>query len=181
MADPVTVDVYVELSLNKQRKLDFRLHGGHLLEGDQLVFRNSGHPGFIVNFRLLDPHGTGFVFPHDHKAALSSARIRSPDDECPKKGQWGIFKSVDVKDSNRTLVVRNINNEVALFGFTLWVTDNPNSIDRLEPLDPVGSNQNGPSSRSSLSLSTAAVIGAAAGAASALALIFALDAIGVIG
>lgn len=107
----------------------------------EIVFENHRRDGFIINFNLQDPHGTGYLFPNDLKEALYSAAGRG----CPtNKGQWPQFEARSVTNGNRTLEVRNRNQGKQVFGYTLRVTKTGGApyLD----LDPGGENQNGGSS-----------------------------------
>lgn len=115
----------------------------------ELIFINKGHPGFWISYELDDSFGK-LVFPNDEQQALCSAVMEDEDDRCPDEGIWNEFSPHKVKDRNRTLVVRNINGKLPAgkrevrFGYTLYVTENPNGDGDWVELDPIGSNQNGP-------------------------------------
>ena len=62
----------------------------------------------------------------------------------PRKGRPGRMVPRKVKDSNKTLRVRNFNKQVSKFRFTLFVTKTPNAPNpQFLPLDPGGDNMNG--------------------------------------
>lgn len=151
MADPKTVKVGVKYKPGYDPNFEFvsALKKGN---SNELVFRNEGHPGFWVEYDL-DPESFGdLVFPNDETQALSVAVLHQDSDRCPDVGAWDEFKPHKVKNSNRTLVVRNINGKLppgkteVQFGYALFVTDNPNGDGTFHKLDPIGTNQNGPSS-----------------------------------
>jgi hypothetical protein len=169
MSDPneMTITVYYQPTKKPPFRFDTGLPKG---PKGQLVFRNGGHPGFWLYYKL-DPESFGdLVFPNDEQQALCSAVIENDGDECPDSGIWQQFYPHKVKDSNRTLVVRNINGKLphgkteVLFGYTLYVTENPNGDGDFIALDPIGSNQNGSTGISLKSVAVAAVAAAAVGA-----------------
>lgn len=116
--------------------------------GGEIIFKNDGHPGFFVNYTLDDSWGD-YVFPNDTDQALCSAVIEDGENSCPSEGVWPEFYAHKVKDNNRTLVVRNINGKLpqgkdeVRFGYTLYITENPNGDGDFLELDPIGANQNG--------------------------------------
>lgn len=150
MTDPKTVQVGVFYKPGEDPNFAFvsDLKKGN---SNELVFKNDGHPGFWVEYNL-DPKSFGdLVFPNDETQALSCAVLHNPNDKCPDTGTWDEFKPHKVKNSNRTLVVRNINGKLppgkteVQFGYALFVTDNANGSGDFHKLDPIGNNQNGPS------------------------------------
>jgi hypothetical protein len=133
-----------------------------ILKAGILTFKNENHPGFVISFNLENADDTGYYFPDDANKALAAAKIVNNTNVCPVQGQkWPEFTPFQVKNSNKTLVVNNFNNDSADFAFTLFVTQKPHdSNPQFLPLDPVGSNQNGPrGGRSPSSRSIALVIG----------------------
>ena len=140
--------------------------------GGELIFKNDNFPGFELSY-TLDPESFGnLVFPNDPNQALASAVIENGANECPTSGIWDGFKPVPNKSTNQTLVVRNPNGKLPpgqdqiLFGYTLFVTADPNGDPaNFIPLDPIGSNQNGSSRQAFNSWTLAVVAIAAVGAA----------------
>lgn len=127
-----------------------------------ITFANNGRPGFVIDYHLVNPPN-GYVFPDNpipnHLAEALWSAVGS--DGCPSvAGQWPSFTARNVKDNGLTLVVRNLNDCIAQFGYVLRVT-NDNGASYL-PLDPGGFNQNG-EEEMQMSLLTAGLIGAAAG------------------
>lgn len=167
-----TITVYYQPTEIPPFRFDTTLRRG---QSGELVFQNDGHPGFWLYYKL-DPVSFGdLVFPNDEQQALCSAVIVNDGDECPRSGIWQQFYPHKVQDSNRTLVVRNINGKLphgkseVRFGYTLYVTENPNGDGDFVELDPIGSNQNGATGVSTKSVAVAAavilVVGAVAYAA----------------
>lgn len=148
MSDPK--DTYVTLSFRPGEDPPFLLQSNDLPTGrdGELIFKNDGHPGFWVNYKLDESFGD-YVFPNDKDQALCSAVIADGQNSCPDEGVWSEFYPHKVKDGNRTLVVRNINGKLpkgkdeVRFGYTLYVTENRNGDGDFLGLDPIGSNQNG--------------------------------------
>lgn len=114
-----------------------------------LIFENDEHPGFDIHFELQgDTHG--YFFPHDNdkkKAVWSQFGT-----DCPTgpQGVWDVFKPVRTVHSPcnppeiRTLIVHNRNaNADGDFMYNLRVV---NGAGDWLPLDPGGTNTNGPSS-----------------------------------
>jgi hypothetical protein len=180
MNDPVEVDIKV--ILHPESDPPFHLDCGNALpqgpEANFFIFKNNGHPGFVLNYILEDPTNTYF-FPDDTDEALYSAKGRG----CPTlKRQWGQFKADKHRSNNNVLVVRNMNGKghEGEFGYRLRVTTRPHDDDAdYLDLDPGGRNDNGPTSRSNVSLLTAAVIGVATGVASAVATAAVLEQLGL--
>lgn len=151
MSDPK--DVYVTISYCPGERPPFLLHSD-LPRGaaGEFIFRNDGHPGFWVHYTLDESFGD-YVFPNDVEQALCSAVMEGDDNSCPQEGVWNEFYPHKVKDENRTLVVRNINGRLpkgkdeVRFGYTLYVTENRNGDGDFLELDPIGSNQNGNTSK----------------------------------
>lgn len=129
-------------------------------------FENDGADGFLLNYTL---HGNalGYRFPDDTDEALYSAEGTG----CPRcEGQWDQFEAKAVTSGNKTLVVRNHNERVAEFGYTLRVKKilADGEIKWLD-LDPGGLNKNG--STSSTSVTQVFAVAAGAAAATVLAVI----------
>lgn len=129
---------------------------------NELTFANNGNPGFLIDYELQEPTN-GFRFPENSipnnlKEALYSAKGAG----CPTtEGQWEQFTAQTVKQQGKVLTVRNLNDEVAEFGYTLRITNDGGAT--YTPLDPGGFNQNGPSAASRASYVAVAVAGAVAG------------------
>jgi hypothetical protein len=108
-------------------------------EGGKLVFHNRGRHGFFVRFQLHDETGEGWKFPRQAEHALRS----SYGPGCPpaSAGQWPQFTAHHSEANGTRLVVRNLNETVAEFGYTLRITKDGGETFR--DLDPGGDNQNG--------------------------------------
>jgi hypothetical protein len=140
---PVEVKVFVYPGQEKPYVLEA---ANSILKAGVLTFKNNNHPGFRVSFTLANAEKTGYYFPDDAQQALAVAEITSQTDNCPTQGQkWPEFTPFEVNNDNKTLVVINTNMKHAEFAFTLFVTLKPHDANpHFLPLDPIGSNQNGP-------------------------------------
>lgn len=108
----------------------------------EFVFNNCGRHGFFINFRLKDPHKTGYLFPRS--AQLREALWSWPRAACPPENygeQWEEFRAVKVSPDGKALLVRNLNEKKTKFGYTLRVTKDGG--DSYRDLDPIGDNHNG--------------------------------------
>lgn len=139
-----TINVYVYPGGDPNYQLETKL-----LKGDELVFNNNGRPGFDISFVLANADQTGYYFPDDASKALA-AQKGIIGDGCPTQGMvWDEFTPTGVSADNLTLYVNNKNTKSTDFAFTLFVTEKPHDPKpHFLPLDPIGSNQNGPTSRS---------------------------------
>lgn len=123
-------------------------------------FKNSGHPGFLIHFNLIDPAGLGWEFPatparDDPKDAMWVKPIQSEDDPCPdSEVHWDGFKALSVEPynsrPNSKLIVENPNTDEQLFAFTLRLTNDGGKT--FVPYDPIGEDQNGPRKSAFLSI-----------------------------
>jgi hypothetical protein len=112
----------------------------------ELVFYNSHHPGFNVQFHLYDETGLGYRFPtgNNKKDGIWS-KLGDGQAYCPTTGTWDVFPAdkTDVRDQGTLLVAFNPNPPPAQgkFQYTLNVSldGNPPYL----PLDPGGNNMNG--------------------------------------
>jgi hypothetical protein len=170
MADPKEEDVKVFVYPGQQPPYVFE---SKLLKAGVLTFKNENHPGFIINFNLMNADETNYYFPDNASNALAAAKLGKPGSDCPPQGtKWPEFKPVEVKNNNTTLVVHNENTDSADFGFTLFVTQEPHKPrPKYLPLDPIGSNQNGGRGFSLPKMATGLVVGAAAIAIAVVALL----------
>ena len=136
-AKEVTVDLYIDPKANPPFTMK-----STLLKDGKLTFKNDHHPGFVIDFNIVDDAG-GYRFPDSAKDALAAAELATGKPTCPKQGaEWAEFEPLEVDNGNRTLRVMNHNNHPADFGFTMFVTK-----DGKKPyleLDPIGDNRNGP-------------------------------------
>jgi hypothetical protein len=124
---------------------------------NQLVMQNNGNNGFLISFIIQPPAKPGdpqYYFPPDAQKdlAVTAQPLVNPNDACPSvqngpgSKPWSLFKAKSVSADNKTLVVRDPNpqGKPTTFGFTLWVTTNPDGSGPYLPLDPIGDNQDGP-------------------------------------
>jgi len=136
----VDVDVYLE---NENNPPDFTVETCLPTTGNDIAFHNRGRNGFKVAFHLHDLTGNGYCFPGPPQGE-DKALASTIGEGCPPKNsteQWEEFKAIKVKDSRMTLVVRNLNQSVTKFGYTLRVTKDDGAT--FLELDPGGDNQNG--------------------------------------
>jgi hypothetical protein len=135
-------DADVTVTLLPSQDPPFKI-GSPLLQGSKLVFKNQNFPGFMISFNLEDPENSGYLFPDDPKKAFSAKQYQGTP-SCPAQGaSWSELDPVEVTNSNRTLRVRNYNQQIADFGYSLFVTKDGQGGPFLQ-LDPIGQNQNGP-------------------------------------
>ena len=148
---PMDVEVRVVLTPSQNPKWHLE---SPLLQDNKLTFKNNGHPGFNVLFKIEDPESSGYQFPNDKDMALAATPLIGPGTDCPDQGvSWNQFKPKEVINDgvrNTTLRVHNPNapGKECDFGYTLFMTLQPDGPGPYWPLDPIGSNQNGPVSRS---------------------------------
>lgn len=140
---PIDVDVYLE-DVTDPDNPKFRLETClQIDENEVITFYNRGRPGFEIKFNLFDETGEGYRFPPQskrHEALWSRQGAGCPPDNYGQ--QWREFEVVRVKEPDQeSLIVRNLNETVTEFGYTLRVTkdDGTNYVN----LDPGGNNQNG--------------------------------------
>ena len=162
MAQPKKAKVTVELTKSSTAPFDWEIKSV-LKKGQRLEFKNQNHPGFDVHFDIDDKDKTGFLFPDDHTLAIAVQTYQGSPPPCPTQGQtWCEFCPVRVSENNTRLEVRNLNENPAEFSYTLFLTKDPHgSNPKFEPIDPIGSNQNGPRFSSSTTI-IAFAFGAAA-------------------
>jgi hypothetical protein len=136
----VDVDVY----LTSVNPVSFHLETCLPMAPDgNITFKNRNRPGFEIRYNLIDETGDGYRFPPQSKRADALWSIEGQN--CPPANygqQWPQFTTVRVVEPDcLTLVVRNKNETVTTFGYTLRVTKDGglNYVD----LDPGGTNDNG--------------------------------------
>lgn len=111
---------------------------------DELTFRNKNHPGFIVDFVIHDPQGTGYLFPEDKDKAMWCTRLNGGSKECATVGDhWNGFEATAVSADFKTLTVSNPNLNQERFAFTLRFTQDPQKGNCID-WDPIGNDMNGP-------------------------------------
>lgn len=106
-------------------------------ENNVIYFSNCGKfKGFMVNYDLDDAANRGFRFPELTKEALWVTE----SGPCPTQAcTWDVFEAKKVDKDGLRLVVKNTNETVQDFAYTLRVKNATTWL----PLDPGGSNQNG--------------------------------------
>lgn len=151
----VEVDVYLD-DVGPPPELKPKFHLNTCLPIDpygNIIFYNCGRPGFTIRFNLFDNTnggaGSKYAFPNPpgppgqpdpSKWALWSTKGSGcPPNNC--NAQWADFQSDHVEQEGQVLVVTDVNSTMALFGYTLRVTNDRGST--FVNLDPGGSNQNG--------------------------------------
>lgn len=140
--------------------------------GNFLIFRNclkGNH--FRISYKLDNSARPGFLFPTGQgQQHLLDALWVHDSTSCPTRAcTWDEFKAHKVKDEGLTLVVKNKNDDVTNFAYTLRVT---NGSEWLE-LDPGGGNQNGgepPFTSYASALVTGAIVGVGTAALTSAAL-----------
>lgn len=136
------VDVIVTPSASHPAGVKFDLSSS-LGSGNRLTFKNHHHPGFDVHFNIVDNDGTGCRFMADPKDAMWVQPIQpGMPDPCPTSPvYWDQFKARSVNMDGKQLEVRNLNQFVQEFAFSLrfMKPDWPDPI----IYDPIGGNENG--------------------------------------
>lgn len=146
-ARPVRVDVFAERdpSGGIRFRLDSELiegnddGGGLVFDQDRDEMRKPDY--YLVEFILKDRSGHGLKFAPDIKEAfwISSAPVDEPSPVCPKAPSFDEeIHAIDVRP--HTLTVRNENNRIVNFAYSLGFVDKDGQPVRL---DPVGSNKDG--------------------------------------
>lgn len=145
-AKPVRVDIIVERDSSNglKFKLDSELiegddDGGLIFDQDRDEMRKLDY--YLVEFVLKDRSGRGLTFAPDLKNAfwVSTAPIDAPSPPCPEAPSFDEeIHAIDV--SAHTLTVRNENNTIVNFAYSLGFVSRDGSAVRL---DPVGSNKDG--------------------------------------
>ncbi len=163
---PVNVDIVLKADANEPNGIKFDMVSS-LKQGKELTFKNDKKGDwFDVDFNIVDPDGTGYLFPDDHLKAMYVRKVSSVDDACPDDWNcpeyWDQFAAQNVIKNNKTLRVRNLNETVQLYKFCFWLTQTPKANGPCIPYDPIGSNQNAGAPASFLSpTETALLVGAA--------------------
>ena len=163
-AKPRTIEVATRLNPAGQPKLLFDI------DKTKLIFKNEKHPGFDVVFTLNDTDNNGYVFPSDPLDAMWCQQIEAAGPAaCPtSEVHWSGFHATAVDNNYLDLHVSNPNGPLngkleQLFGFVLRVTKTP-EVNRphCEPLDPIGTNKNGPTNRNNATTLIVALVVAVA-------------------
>lgn len=143
------------------------------IDHSKLTFKNDHHPGFDVVFTLNDTDNNGYVFPADPCDAMWCQPLDAGGPSaCPTSSvHWNGFHATMVSPDNLSLHVSNPNGSLGnkseqQFSFVLRVTKTPAVNDPpCEPLDPIGTNKNGPvlaNKNSTALIVTLLVVGVAA-------------------
>lgn len=155
--------VKVQVILKSEKPIDFTIESTDLPtdpNGD-LMFNNDHHPGFHVEFELIDQTGLKYSFPPNSKKD-SAVWSKLGSTNCPTAGVWEVFKPLHVSPDGAKLTVHNTNEKPVLGRFMYSLQVSKDGGNKLLSLDPGGLNNNGPTSRG-LSATVAFVAGAAAG------------------
>jgi hypothetical protein len=110
-------------------------------QNGNLQFHNRGRDGFNVRFTLHDLSNQGYQWPRPNEVAQA---LRSQQGEgCPPAncGHWDQFEPKSIIHNRKVLIVRNLNEYEAKFGYTLRITKDDGATYR--ELDPGGDNWNG--------------------------------------
>lgn len=164
-------EVHVQVTMNSEKPGDFTIEPVPLgalptdKKGD-LIFINDGNSGFFVYFDLIDKTGLKYAFPPDNlKHAAIWSEFGATD--CPAEGKTEVFTAKLVTNNAMTLKVRNENVSPGLGPFRYMFRVTKDGGKTYHPLDPGGSNQNGPITVERSSIVTF-VIGLAVGAIAVL-------------
>lgn len=138
-------DETVKVILKPSEIPPFEMKSSQLIKKGRLKFDNDHFPGFNVSFELDDSkEHSGYRFPTNPADALAAKRLGNGDNPCPGKGEtWDQFKPISVTTDRMSLVVRNLNEYQADFGFTLFVTRQGTGGEETLVIDPIGTNGNG--------------------------------------
>lgn len=141
--DSWDVDVYVYLHSGTPG--DFTVDS--YLQSDpgsnNLIFYNRHHPGFWVNFLLIDEQDLGYRFPlpsNKEDGIWSDLGIVCPTSAKPV---WTIFDKIEIKDNGLTLSAYNENVAPAVGEFRYTLNVSLDGKGPYLPLDPGGTNHNG--------------------------------------
>jgi hypothetical protein len=166
-AQTASVDITLTPDSNAPHGIKFEM-GSNLKKGDELTFKNAKKGDwFDVDFNILDPQNTGYLFPDDPAKAMYVKPVNSITDPCPENWDdpqyWPQFTAKKVTKGGRTLEVTNLNETVQLYKFCLWVTKMPKANGPCIPYDPIGNNQNAGSGHvvAASSITTIILVGAA--------------------
>jgi hypothetical protein len=135
----VDVDVYVHA---EDHEPPFEIESYLQAQKDgNLQFHNRGRHGFNVRFTLHDLTGEGYQWPRPNE--VNQALRSQEGDGCPGTtcGQWDQFEAKSIIQNRKVLIVRNLNEYEAKFGYVLRITKNDGQSYR--DLDPGGDNWNG--------------------------------------
>ena len=136
----VDVDVYLyDSGATPPFKIESYLQADK--KNDNLQFHNRGRHGFLINFHLHDETGKNYQFPKPADKAEALWSSMGPGCPPPNCGQWKEFTAERIIQNRSVLVVRNLNETVTEFGYTLRVTNDDGATYR--DLDPGGDNWNG--------------------------------------
>jgi len=144
MANPkqANVDVIVTPDSTQPAGVRFEL-SSDLGSSNELTFKNDNKPGFDLNFNLVDKDNTGCKFMKDPQEAMW-VQVAAPGTPppCPTSpSYWDQFEAKNVSKNDTLLTVRNLNEYVQMFAFSLRFTK-PGWPDPIL-YDPIGNNQNG--------------------------------------
>ena len=138
-------DETVKVILKPSEIPPFEMKSASLIKKGRLKFDNDHFPGFNVSFVLDDSkEQSGYRFPMNPADGLAAKKLANGDNPCPSRGEtWDQFKPISVSSDRMTLVVRNLNEYQADFGFTLFLTRQGTGGEETLVIDPIGTNGNG--------------------------------------
>jgi hypothetical protein len=114
------------------------------VDASDLKFKNKingvGHPGYIVYFDLDETSGLDCKFHEPDPMWVEP--IAPGQSACPSSPcSWDQFRTIDVINGGKTLMVRNENDYEHDFAFTLRF--DVAGCTRVLECDPIGNNENG--------------------------------------
>jgi hypothetical protein len=164
-AQPASVDITITPDPSKPDGVSFSMSSS-FKQGNELTFKNPKKGDwFEIDFNIVDPQNTGYLFPDDKKKAMYVKTISDVTEKCPDDWNdpqyWDQFVAQTVTGNNRTLKVKDLNETIQLFAFSLWFTKTPKDNGPCICYDPIGSNQNAGGTFSFVqNVATVAMVGA---------------------
>lgn len=136
---PKTDTIRVIINKNSAGGYEFALDENNGVGPVQkLKFKNGGHPGIMINFKIYDPDDTGLVFQPDPAQAMWAALGSSNP---PAGAKLPGFVPLSVEGDGERLLVYNRNWQAGVeYKFTLrFQKPGGGAVE----YDPIGNDQNG--------------------------------------